>query len=147
MRQFKLFPEQGQPLYFEVRIYETRRRMLRALRRNDDFVGRRGDWSGSLAVCRSFETLKLEGRRWRATPRIGVIFFMRRHLGAGLVSHEMAHAAVQWARDVGLSGRSVWAGSGNMEDAPNERFARVVGELNRQFWCARQTRHRGRAGR
>jgi hypothetical protein len=143
MITFRVCPARRGRLFFDVRIYPDEQRMRRALRRQDRWLGTRRDWSRSEAVCTSFETqIQLRGR-WTRTPRLGVLFFHRRSLGAGLVAHEMTHAAVVWARRVGVSGRRVWHQRGDWEGGANERFADAVGNLCAHFWVAfyRARRH------
>jgi len=142
MRRFRVRPTRAGTLYFDVRIYDDRRKMLRALARNDHKLGVRVDWSATDAVCRSFQFQRFRGRRWRSLPILGVLFFNRQVLGAGIVAHEMAHAAVQWARRVGLSGHRVWNRRGTTEWVENERFAFAVGNLCAQFWTEYYRRRR-----
>lgn len=131
--RFRLYPE-GRRLYFEVRIYATKRGMQRAIRQSDRWLGITSEWAQAEAVCRSFKHQRFVRGRWRTGPPCGVLFLHRGRLGAGIVAHEIAHAAVQYARRVRLSGRRVWRSVGGDEAQPNERFARITGDLNAQFW-------------
>lgn len=85
-------------------------------------------------------------RNRRTTPRLGEIVLLHRHLGAGTLSHEVAHAAIAWAARVDLRvdratntprPRRSWGKSLGVTDA-EERFCWALGYMvNRlagQLW-------------
>lgn len=66
---------------------------------------------------------------------IGMVIFSREHLGSGIVAHELTHAAIHYfiLRGWKLSFHGRWFGF-KKADAVEERFAHLVGELNRCFY-------------
>ena len=124
--------------------------MVEALKRYDSFINVSADWSHTLAVCRGTWIEREVRGRWQRTPEVARVYLPAHSLGAGLVAHELTHAAVMWARRVRLSGRAI-IGDGErgrrcspngrplpplVENNANERFADVMGHLNYQFWRA-----------
>jgi len=144
---FRVRPDPDRPEYYEIRVYPTLKAMRAALRRKDRRLGRSGTgWDRTAGCCVAFTRQRMAGRRWISLPQLGIVYLCRPRLGAGAVAHELAHAAVNWARRRGISGRAVWGGVRNdLESAANERFAAAVGELNRQFWNAWHAGRRRRA--
>lgn len=68
-------------------------------------------------------------------PRVATVILCRKHIGGGLVAHEMTHAAVAWG------GRRRWDFAQMVDrrgvvprDAVEERMADTVGTLVRDFY-------------
>lgn len=83
----------------------------------------RGEFAGALGLCERFEWQDQDGN---SRPDCATVRLAEPHLGVGIVSHEMAHAAV-WIREL----------DGNGEGEPlvcenDEPFAWVLGDLVRQ---------------
>ena len=73
---------------------------------------------------------------------IGIIYLSRRHLGVGLVAHELTHAALRYCERVHVKVRH-WEWrlqrpnltATTTTTVPSEEFlCSVVEHLNRQFW-------------
>lgn len=78
-----------------------------------------------LGVCHRFENeLINENREWTIEPLCAIVRLAPPHLGIGIVSHELAHAAV-WLRE--LTGETEPLTTHNDED-----FCWILGELVRQ---------------
>lgn len=125
---FKIYPEpKPSRLYYQVRVFASIRVMRRYLRHTQPSrtLGRRG-----VAMCSSFAVLRLSGNRMRRTPCCGEIVFPLRRLRAGVIAHECAHAALGWARRIGLLVHTEI--TGRMVSPEEERFCSALGELNRQ---------------
>lgn len=80
----------------------------------------RGEYSRTLGVCHRFEFL---GDKGESLPLCAIVRLAEPNLGVGIVSHEMAHAAL-WVYELA-------------EDKPlvcdnDEPFAWILGELVRQ---------------
>lgn len=116
---------------------------LRAFAREQDkILGYRSRWNKTLGCARWFG-----GSTPAAKPnQIGVVLLCRQHIGVGIVSHEMTHAALY------AINRGVWSvpkkGPHYMKltDAQDERQAWLVGWFCVQFydWYYRQ---KGASGR
>jgi hypothetical protein len=139
VRTFKLYPDPRRKRYYKVFVFDTRAMMhafWRAqVRANTELVlGRRvsaalkrrhtGDLGWAAQAARWYG-------HWGVIPRehVGQVLFYKRFLGAGVVAHEMTHAALY---DVAAHARG---GGYRLTARDDERLASVAGELSRQFWC------------
>lgn len=109
--KFRIYPE-NKSLYFLVNIYLTKKAMHAAIR----LLG-----VSKKEVRRTLQAgvVPLDGKK---LPICGMVFFHRKMLGVSTTSHEVAHAALTWARRTGLN-----------LSKEEERFCAVTGELNRQL--------------
>lgn len=83
---------------------------------------RRGGFAGTLGVCHRFQAQDASGA---LHPLCAVVRFALPHVGVGIISHELAHAAVHIrALDEG--------DTLPLTAANDERFCWVLGELVRQ---------------
>lgn len=90
--------------------------------RNSDVAKK--DFIRALRACfvsLSISKVKTNGKS-RKISLCGDIIFWQKDLGVSVTSHEITHAALNWARRIGL----------NLSQE-EERFCSAVGELNRQF--------------
>lgn len=76
----------------------------------------------TLGICHRFESVHTDGRRH---PLVAIVRLAPPHLGAGMVAHEMAHAAV-WLRELAEGAEAP------MTCANDEDFCWILGELVRQ---------------
>ena len=79
---------------FCVRIFPDKQAM-RAWA-NTQNPGKTGQYAKAEASVHSYQRLRLKDGRWRRLPDMGWIVFHRGHIGAGIVSHEMTHAALYY---------------------------------------------------
>lgn len=135
--RFRLRPEWGRPDYYTVLVFPSMdefRRFVGAQNKRMGFGGRIGRAAG---LCRPWIRLERRGGRWCRHPELGQVLLVRQWLGAGYVAHELAHAAVGWARRWRLSGAAIVGRERrghHDENAVSERFCRVIEQLNAQFW-------------
>ena len=123
---FRLFPLPRRRAYFLVHIARTRPQMLRTMRGTVGFAHPR-----QLACVVGVSSSRHRGL-------LGVIFFPRSSLGAGLVAHELAHAAFRVADRCGRKVRH-WrpvlrARLGATANRDEEMYCTILERLTRQFW-------------
>lgn len=127
---FRVYPEPGiSRLYFTVRIFQssnTMRRYLRRRRVGPARVGRR-----CRGICSGWTISDRRHGCWRARPHIGEIVYLRRWLGARVLSHECAHAMFVWARRRRVDITDM--GHGRFIEGGEERACGVLGDLMRQI--------------
>jgi len=116
MISFRVYVEEdrGGP-YYEVNIFPDRKKMWDFCRVTTKEIGGR--------VPRGYEALT---QTWVGGGlSLGRVLFHKRELGAGIVAHEMTHAAMWWAKRRRLR-----------PDRPRgeEHLAWAVGNLVSQFW-------------
>jgi hypothetical protein len=131
---FRIYPEKRTSrLYFQVRVFSSVTAIRRYLKYSD--LNRRTLGRYGLAMCSTFDVLKGKRGRWRKQPIMGEILFPVRGLRAGVIAHECTHAALGWARRIGLNPVSAAVKQGRclVADANEERFCYALGELNRQI--------------
>lgn len=134
---FRVYPERNRKLYYQVFIFPNRRQMylFRDEQHRSGAIGyRKGHGKGSnrfLAICQSWITENFGPRGGMTLGRsIGEILFAVPYIGAGVVSHEMTHAAIRWGANKGIDGRKVMSEFGRDE----ERICLAQGHMVRQFW-------------
>lgn len=117
--------EARKPLAVRVKVHDSTAALRAAATRYTNLANknRRGkknevDHSDTLGICHRFH--------WHKDPVIALVRLAPPHIGAGVVAHEMAHAAV-WAWQVHNKFEGVV-----LEDADDEWFCWVLGELVRQ---------------
>lgn len=82
---------------------------------------RRGRYADTLGICHRFERIARDGS---PHPECAIVRLAKPNLGAGILSHELAHAAV-WMRELNQDTEPLTC-------ANDETFAWVLGELVRQ---------------
>lgn len=130
---FRLYPEEGRTLYVRVHVHETlkalreRSRELQAMGMSSDYVGRR---------CQGFVT---EWQRWwidengrsRRDPCIAEVNVARRYCTMRIITHELQHATLAWARRVDFAFTMLY---GNIRDMDQEeRICYMHGDLCNDF--------------
>ncbi len=109
---FRVRPVKGSRYYFLVHVADTLPAMKAAKQ---------------LAAC-----VSAEGKHRSNRGLVGILFFARNTLGAGLVTHEMAHAAFRYCERKRLT-VDHW-NRGTTASVNEERFCDYIEELTRQFW-------------
>lgn len=92
-RTIRLYPERDSTLYVRVHVWPTRRAMLAFLRRTGRPLG-----TETVAVCTGTERWKVVGDRLRKNGQVAEVNFFRARLGTQVVTHELFHATLAWAR-------------------------------------------------
>lgn len=127
--RFRIYPEKTSRLYYDVRVF-TSVRATRAYLRHSPIprtLGRSG-----LAMCSTFTAMVVSPTGRRTLPKCGEIVFPVRALRAGVIAHECTHAALGWARRIGLQFTAETVTRRGWVSPAEERFCYALGELNRQ---------------
>jgi hypothetical protein len=134
--RFRLHPAPGDRRFYRVLIFPTAAAMYaywdgRQERRRIDYRAgyeprRAHDFA---AITSGWESFRIAGGVEVPTNDVGEILFHERRMGAGIVAHEMCHAAHFWLERQGL--RVL-----DLDDADlEEQVCLVVGHLCRKFWA------------
>lgn len=116
---------EGGPRDVEVRVYESLRSMRSAAACYDDRrEGRQLDGSSFLGICHRFEDYDCRDGEATRGPLCAIVRLAKPHIGVGIVSHELAHAAV-WLWELEHPDE-------RLEVANDEWFCWTLGELVRQ---------------
>lgn len=121
---FRIYPE-GRHLRYDVFIHDTKKEMhLWQFPIKPDFR----------AIVNE-HTIYRNGKRKRmvALRTIGEIHFYRRQIGAYVVSHELLHAALGWARKIKLDFNPIMLRDGGFAHPNEEALCEVHGRLMQQF--------------
>jgi hypothetical protein len=120
--RFRLYPESRRGLYLAVFVWPTRASMQRRWGphppRTDGF-------------CHPFIVQQFVGGRWRTRPVVAEVHFHRARLSMEVVTHELFHATIAWARRIRFDFARL-----NAEDSINEDEERLTyahGRLCREF--------------
>lgn len=126
LAEFTITVHYEQPRAVRVVVYDSVKGLRIAASRYDNKTKRRkqrqrGAYADTLGVCHRFEWTRPDGE---SHPECAIVRLAEPHLGVGIVSHELTHAAV-WFREL------------NDGDAPlrcdnDEEFCLVLGDLIRQ---------------
>lgn len=125
----------GRGRYYTVRIFRSKAAMIQYQR--DIYAGdgiRRED--GFEAMCMSWRRYRLHAGRWHLVKECGAILFHQGFLGAGVVAHELAHAAFRLAGS--RPGRRVDFRSIQREEAYCRRLGKLVSKFWRAYWRLEQ---------
>lgn len=114
------------PREVRVIVYESVKGLRSAATRYDNRTRslrrkQRGLYSDTLGICHRFERLKPDDS---SHPQCAIVRLAKPHIGVGIISHELTHAAV-WMRELN-------EGQAPLTCANDESLAWVVGELVRQ---------------
>lgn len=106
-----------------VIVYDSLKGMRIA---TSQYAGSRGEFSNMLGVCHRFASGPIVDGEHSVKPLCAIVRLAKPHIGVGVVSHEMTHAAV-WIREL----------DEEFEPPPlttenDEEFCWLVGELVRQ---------------
>jgi hypothetical protein len=144
VKRFFIKPSAKSHLRVEVRIYDTKKAMLRGITRSGCYAGAfeaQGVKQKSPgALTEMFRKFKIDGKRHSLLPHFATIFLHRKQCGGETVYHELGHVALAWARRVGwrITRRTR---EGMQQD---ERFCYVLSDMACQFgdrvWWAKRRR-------
>lgn len=116
----------GRWFYFNVYVWKRRKDMQQALQQ-----GQIADVGHCEAICVSSITLDCTNRSPRMTGCIGQIHFHSESFMVGIITHECGHAALAWARRVGVD-LTEPKQAGDWASNAEEAFCWVLGNLARQ---------------
>lgn len=128
LASFNIYPEYKR-LHYRVHVWRTRDEMVAYLRASHTEPGEHCE-----AMVQTFwrERVTSTGRVV-ASPRCGDIHFYQDALSEEIISHEMAHATLGWARRIRLgTSPLVERGGGGPVCGDEERFFYANGRLNLQ---------------
>lgn len=125
---------EDQPRTVRVVVYDNVKGLRIAATRHENHGVRkrqrkRGMFKDTLGICHRFEWQNSEGER---RPLCAIVRLAKPEIGVGIISHELAHAAV-WMRE--LNGET-----GPLSTENDEPFVWLIGELVRQTVNAMQER-------
>lgn len=126
LADFTITVEFEVPRAVRVVVYDSLKGLRVAASRYDNATRsrrrrRRGGYVDTLGLCQRFEWYDAAGK---LDPVCAIVRLAEPHLGVGMISHELAHAAV-WMREL-------IDGDEPLTCANDERFCWVLGELVRQ---------------
>lgn len=127
--KFNVKPNPKKKEYYMVVVFKTKKDML-------EYWNSRG---GELqlffhfeALTHGFEAAKFVKGKKKTMPIVGQVLFYKGNLGPAIVAHEMAHAAVYYARK--HKWQFQFTGRGKKWNKTHEDYAYMVGYLVSQFW-------------
>lgn len=129
LADFTITVEFDQPRAVRVIVYDSIKALRGAATRYDNDKARRsrrrrGRHADTLGVCHRFEERIIDGDQDESQALCAIVRLAEPNLGVGLISHEMAHAAV-WMRELS-------EGKKPLTCANDETFCWTLGELVRQ---------------
>jgi len=125
--RIRLYPEPGHSLYFVAVIWPTQREMRAA------YPGPQGKRTTG-AFCACFTKERYRDGRKRTLPIVGEVHFARNYLGMETIAHELMHAALGWARRVGLDYHDIFLDKEKSDACPDEeRLSYAHGRMVRQL--------------
>lgn len=112
--------EARKPLAVRVKVHDNVAALRRAAKMHDIARGGKdGDFSDTCGICHCFHM--------QGDPVVALVRLAPPYIGAGIVAHEMAHAAVQlWEV------QHKWETKHRIANGNDEWFCWVLGELVRQ---------------
>lgn len=126
---FRIYPEEGSTLFVRVLVHITKKAMREHWRTTDArFNG--GTWSRRLAYCTEVQHWTVTRRRVRRDPCVAEVHFFRARLGSQVVTHELFHATMAYARRVGFRFQRLGEEAVNQDE---ERLAYAHGDMCRAF--------------
>lgn len=131
--QFRVYPESVYGFWFDCTIYRTAKHLRKAVKNR----GGNPTNDGVRGIVQHFRVI----RNGRYTKQLGHIHLCESDLSAEVLSHESAHAALNWADHMKINVRDQTpdkTGFGMSEDSGEERFAyalgRICSQLSHQVW-------------
>jgi hypothetical protein len=126
LADFTIAVEFETPREVRVIVYDSVKGLRIAASRYDNTTRsrrrrQRGAFGDTLGVCHRFEYQDPDGA---TKPLCAIVRLAEPHLGVGIISHELGHAAV-WMRELA-------EGETPLTCADDEQFCWVLGELVRQ---------------
>jgi hypothetical protein len=123
----RLYPERRRGLYVLIQVWPTKRDLVRYSRESNHRIGRDG-----IALCNQLTIINYgRARRPRMLPIFAEVNFWRKRIGMEVITHELFHATLAWARRIKFPWDRLHA-----EDSVNaeeERLTHVHGRLCSQL--------------
>ena len=125
-KKFRLYPDH-KTLYFEVEIYDTRKRMLDATKKESIIKVP----SDTIAFTDCVDIVLLEKNRKPKTRKVGKLYFFKNGIDVDTVSHEMLHAVNGYFSRLGFLSLDLTTGqASNFEEC----FAYCLGRMIKDFF-------------
>ncbi len=117
----------GKTKYYRVELHDTIKEMRRAISADDRRVRKLGLGPVSGNNSRTLAKARHLGSRYeRSHKSVGTVFFNREVFGAGVVAHEMTHAALYFVKPFNFPFV--------FKHEMDEKLATKVHQLVRRFW-------------
>jgi hypothetical protein len=137
--RFRIYPNDDRQHYYTVFVFDERYQMHVFHQKQIDVIQAQEPSVSALAETNLFGDFEAITSAWRVEAvdvsrqpasdlNLGQILFYKKRLGAGIVSHEMTHAAFFW-----MERRGMLAALATDADV-QEQCCLVQGNLTQQFW-------------
>lgn len=115
--------------FFKVSVFNTKSQMYTYFRKRGKSIGlkRNDNKLDFFGICMCYEHIDIQNKRM---PDIGEVLLFRGKIGAGIVAHEMLHAALHYERLVSKNEQATFTNNIGKEE---ERLAYCLTDLVRQF--------------
>ena len=123
----KVYPK-GTWYFFLVCVWKRRKDMLQALRQ-----GHVEDIEDCEAICVTNTVYACAAGKSHMTGCLGQIHFHQNSFMMGIITHESAHAALAWARRVGVNVTEAKPENQSHVSGAEESFCWVLGNISRQI--------------
>ena len=142
--QFRIYPSKDRNLFYTVFIFKRKRHAQGYIREQNKLIGCPDTQGDFLAITRGWTSLKVnpDGTDGETGRDIGQIVFCEKACRVGIVSHEMTHATIFWAKRMRKPFKKIF--NGGDENPEHEEFCWVQGNLVRQFWVGWWKHHPNR---
>lgn len=118
----------GSRYFFSVHVCHSKAQMFKLVEEHMVEAGKKKPARNYEAICCCYERIRVKDEK--RMPDIGQIFFHKERLGAGIVAHEMLHAALHHERLIDKNEHAVL--TSNIGEA-EERVARTLTHMVRKF--------------
>ena len=127
-KKFRLYPEH-KTLFFEVGIYDSRKKMLAAIKR--ETVAKIP--SDTMAYTDCVDVVEFERKNKRLTRKVGKMYFFKNGLDPDIISHEVLHAINGYFARQGFLSLELTTGlASDLEEVFACCLGRVVGDFFRK---------------
>jgi len=139
---FRLYAVEGSTLFVRACVHESRE-TLEEHWQDDPYRPRDGTdrWHHEImGYCREIEHYRFSGGRLRRDPCVAEVHLFRDGCRMSVVTHEMLHATMAWARRTGFGFGEAMHSDGGISEG-EEWLAYLHGNLCRDFvdrWAARR---------
>jgi hypothetical protein len=137
MKTWKIKPYKNEPDYVTVKLYSTIKCMRRGYRRSEAWLTKKSRVDlrgyGEIACFRGFLRQAFRDGKWVVVPEWGTVYLNRERLSAGVVAHELAHAAFSCPIVKRIKDHSPQNYMASMRE---ETFCEVVQLMCDEFWKA-----------
>jgi hypothetical protein len=127
---FRLYPEEGSTLFVRAIVHPTKRAMREHWRERGDVRFNGGTWDQRIAYCQEILRWRCGKRSVRRDRCVAEVNFYHARIGTEIVTHEIFHATMAWARRVGFTFQRLGEKAVNQDE---ERLAYAHGDMCRAF--------------